>query len=201
MQTRNSGFEAVLMRHGQTEWSLSGRHTGRTDIPLTPEGEAEALAMAPHIGGHDYELVLSSPLLRAQQTCELVGLGRRAELRDDLLEWDYGDYEGLTSEQIRREHPGWDLWRQGCPGGESPEQVTERCDRVIAELLQRAAGGGGDAIIFAHGHILRCLAARWCGEPISFGERLQLATAAASSLGFEHETPGLRFWNRTSQDR
>lgn len=188
------------MRHGQTEWSVSGRHTGNTDIPLTADGEAEAAAMAPHIAGHSYELVLSSPLKRALRTCEAVGLGGRAGLREDLREWDYGDYEGLTSPEIHEIDPEWNLWRDGCPGGESPEQVAARCDRVIAELLAHASGGVGDAILFAHGHILRSLGARWCGLPVAAGAHLQLSTAAASSLSFEHAIPGIKFWNRTSQD-
>lgn len=188
------------MRHGQTEWSVSGRHTGTTDLALTAEGEAEAIAMAPHISGHDYDLVLTSPLQRAQQTCALVGLAERAQLRDDLREWDYGDYEGLTSLQIRDTDPQWNLWTQGCPGGESPANVAARCDRIVAELVAHAEAGGGDAIVFAHGHLLRSLAARWCRLPIETGAHLMLSTAAASSLGFEHSTPGIKFWNRTSQD-
>lgn len=189
------------MRHGQTEWSANGRHTGNTDIPLTAEGEVEAAAMTPHIAGHRYELVLSSPLERARKTCELVGLGEHAQLREDLREWDYGDYEGLTSPQIHEIDPEWNLWRDGCPGGESPSEVSARCDRVIAELLAQASGGTGDAILFAHGHILRSLAARWCELPVAAGAHLLLSTAAASSLSFEHQVPGIKFWNRTSQDR
>jgi probable phosphoglycerate mutase len=194
-------FEAVLMRHGQTEWSLSGQHTGTTDIPLTEQGEREAAAMKEHISGHRYELVLSSPMRRALETCRLVGLGDRVVVREDLREWDYGDYEGLTSPQIHEANPGWNLWRDGCPGGESPEHVAARCDRVIDELLAQASGGTGDAIVFAHGHILRSLAARWCELPVSAGERLLLSTAAASSLSFEHRARAIKFWNRTSQDR
>lgn len=194
-------FEAVLMRHGQTEWSVAGKHTGNTDLPLTPEGEAEAIAMAPHIGGHDYELVLTSPLIRAHSTCKLVGLGEKAQLRDDLREWDYGQYEGLTSLQIRDGRPDWTLWRDGCPDGESPDEVAERCDRIVAELVEFASDSAGDAIVFAHGHILRSLAARWCGLPIETGAHMMLATAAASSLSYEHSTPAIKFWNRTSQDR
>lgn len=189
------------MRHGQTEWSVSGRHTGNTDIPLTPQGELEAAAMKTHIGGHRYELVLSSPLRRALETCRLVGLGDHVEIREDLREWDYGDYEGLTSAQIHEIAPDWSLWHDGCPGGESPDQVAERCDRVIEELLAQASGGTGDAIVFAHGHILRSLAARWCELPVSAGEHFLLSTAAASSLSFEHRTRAIKFWNRTSQDR
>lgn len=194
-------FEAVLMRHGQTEWSLNGRHTGNTDIPLTPEGELEAAAMTPHISGHTYDLVLSSPLGRALQTCQMVGLGNRVQIREDLREWDYGDYEGLTSEQIHRTDPDWLLWRDGCPGGESPEAVAARCDRIVDELLAQASGGTGDAIVFAHGHILRSLGARWCELPVAAGQHLLLSTAAASSLSFEHQARAIKFWNRTSQDR
>lgn len=194
-------FEAVLMRHGQTEWSVSGRHTGNTDIPLTPEGEREAESMTPHIGGHKYDLVLSSPLQRARATCERVGLGERVVIREDLREWDYGDYEGLTSPQIQEINPGWKLWTDGCPGGESPEAVAARCDRIVEELMAQASGGTGDAIVFAHGHILRSLAVRWCQQPITTGERLMLSTAAASALSFEHDVPTIRFWNRTAQDR
>lgn len=188
------------MRHGQTEWSVSGRHTGRTDLPLTPEGEAEAIAMVPHIAGHDYDLVLTSPLQRARQTCELVGLGERAQIRDALREWDYGDYEGLTSLQIRDGAPDWNLWTDGCPGGETPDQVSARCAQIVGELREHADQDGGDAIVFAHGHILRALAATWCELPIALGAHLLLSTAAASSIGFEHRTPAIRFWNRTSQD-
>lgn len=198
---RLADFEAVLMRHGQTEWSVAGKHTGNTDLPLTAEGEVEAIAMAPHISGHDYELVLSSPLTRALETCKLVGLGEFAQLREDLREWDYGDYEGLTSLEIRDRVPDWSLWRDGCPGGESPDDVAARCDRVVRELTTFAEGGEGDVIVFAHGHILRSLAARWCGLDIATGAHLMLSTAAASSLGYEHSTPAIKFWNRTSQDR
>lgn len=194
-------FEAVLMRHGQTEWSVSGQHTGNTDIPLTPAGREEARTMRPHIGGHNYDLVLTSPLSRAQETCEIVGLLDRAHVREDLREFDYGDYEGMTSPQIREFNPGWNLWTDGCPGGESPAEVTARCDRIIEELVRHAESGAGDAIIFAHGHILRCLAARWCDESIEMGAHLILSTAAASSLGYEHSTRAIKFWNRTSQDR
>lgn len=193
-------FEAVLMRHGQTEWSVSGQHTGNTDIPLTPAGRQEAAAMRPHIGGHSYDLVLTSPLSRAQETCEIVGLLDRAHVREELREFDYGDYEGMTTPQIREFAPDWNLWVDGCPGGESPAAVSARCDVIVEELVAHAEAGGGDAIIFAHGHILRCLAARWCGESIEMGAHLILSTAAASSLGYEHTTRAIKFWNRTSQD-
>lgn len=193
-------FEVVLMRHGQTEWSVSGQHTGNSDIPLTAEGEVEALAMAPHISDHSYDLVLSSPLKRALDTCKLVGLGEHVQVREDLREWDYGEYEGLTSAQIRVDAPDWFLWRDGCPGGESPAEIVERCARVVDELVAHRDAGGGDAIVFAHGHILRALATVWCDLPLTAGANLILSTAAASSLSFEHKTPAIKFWNRTSQD-
>ena len=188
------------MRHGQTEWSVSGQHTGNTDIPLTAAGEAEAAAMKERLAGHQYDLVLTSPLLRARETCERVGLGEFAQVREELREWDYGDYEGLTSPQIRETRPDWNLWRDGCPGGDSPDAVAARCDILVEELMAQASGGTGDAILFAHGHILRSLAARWCEMPVSFGERLKLSTAAAGSLSFEHDVRTIGFWNRTALD-
>lgn len=197
---RINDWEAMLMRHGETEWSLSGRHTGNTDLPLTARGEQEARRMAPHIREHEYDLVLCSPLLRARDTCECVGLGEHAQIREELREWDYGDYEGLTSPEIHERDPDWLLWRDGCPGGESPEQVTARCDKLIAELVAHADAGGGDAILFAHGHILRAIGARWSEQSIAVGGRLMLSTAAASSLAYEHSTRAIKFWNRVSQD-
>jgi probable phosphoglycerate mutase len=198
--SENLHFQAVLMRHGQTAWSVAGKHTGNTDIPLTPEGEVEAIAMTNRLGAHQFDLVLSSPLVRARETCERVGHSEHVQLRDDLREWDYGDYEGLTSPQIQKINPGWNLWTDGCPGGESPAAVAARCDRIIEELLAQATGGTGDALLFAHGHILRALAARWCEMPVSEGARLMLSTAAASNLSFEHNIRTIRFWNRTAVD-
>jgi probable phosphoglycerate mutase len=193
-------FEAMLMRHGETEWSRSGRHTGNTDLPLTERGVKEAQRMRPHIERHSYDLVLCSPLQRARATCAAVGLAERAEIREELREWDYGEYEGMTTPEIRERDPDWWLWRDGCPGGESPADVSARCDRLVAELVAHAQAGGRAAILFAHGHILRSLGARWCELSIEAGARLTLSTAAASSLGFEHQTRAIRFWNRTSQD-
>jgi broad specificity phosphatase PhoE len=198
--SRIDGWEALTMRHGETEWSKSGRHTGNTDLPLTERGREEARKMLPHIRDHEYDLVLSSPLQRARETCDCVGLADRAQLRDELREWDYGEYEGLTSPQIHAIDPEWVLWRDGCPGGESPQQVAARCDRLIAELVAHANDGGGDAILFAHGHILRSIGARWAEQPIELGARLMLSTAAASSLSYEHETRAIKFWNRVSQE-
>jgi broad specificity phosphatase PhoE len=180
-----------LARHGETEWSRDLRHTGRTDIPLTPEGEAEARALRAPLAAIDFDLVLSSPLARARQTCELAGLGDRAELRDDLLEWDYGDYEGVTSAEIREGRPGWLLWRDGCPGGEAAEDVGRRADAVIAELLAI----DGTAAVFAHGHLLRVLAARWVELPPTEGQRFGLGTATLNRLGWEHDYRVIQRWN------
>lgn len=184
----------VTVRHGETEWSLSGRHTGRTDPPLTEVGRERAAALAPMLAPREFALVLCSPLLRARETCELAGFDdSRVELCDDLREWDYGEYEGLTTPEIRERDPDWSLWRDGCPGGESPAQVGARADRALAWL--RVADG--DAIAFAHGHILRALGARWIESPVAAGARLFLSTGAVSELGYERETPVLRSWNLT----
>jgi broad specificity phosphatase PhoE len=188
-----TGDDAVLVRHGQTEWTLNGRHTGSTDIPLTEEGRREAEAVGRRLAGRKFALVLSSPLGRALETCRLVGLGDVVQVRDDLREWDYGDYEGLTSVQIREERPDWYLFRDGCPNGETAERVGERVDRVIAEV--RAVDG--DAALFGHGHCLRVLAARWLGFAAEDAGRLALSTATMGVLGYEHERPALWLWNET----
>lgn len=195
----STATEILLMRHGQTGWSRSGRHTGNTDIALTPTGLADAERWRPLVSGREFAHVFCSPLRRARETCAAVGLDERAELRDELREWDYGDYEGLTSVEIHAADPDWNLWRDGCPGGESPGQVAERCDRMVSELLALTAGddAAGDVIVFAHGHILRCLAARWCGWPLDAGEHLKLSTATLSTLSFEHVTPAIQSWNQT----
>jgi probable phosphoglycerate mutase len=180
-----------VVRHGETEWSLSGRHTGRTDLPLTEHGREQAGDLAGRLSAWRFALVLCSPLARARETCELAGVGAGAEICDDLREWDYGDYEGLTTPQIRERNPEWVLWRDGCPGGETPQQVGERADRVIARLR----GAGGDAAAFAHGHILRVLTARWLGMEVAAGARFALFAGAVSTLGFERETEVLSRWN------
>jgi len=185
-------WEVVLVRHGETEWSREGRHTGRTDIPLTARGREEAERVGAALRGRRFARVLVSPLQRARDTCALAGFGG-AELRSELLEWDYGEYEGLTSAQIRERRPDWFLWRDGCPGGEMPDQVGRRVDPVV-ELL----GGGGDALLVAHGHLLRVLASLWIGEPPAHGAHLALGTAAISVLGFEHEVPTLQRWNQNA---
>jgi broad specificity phosphatase PhoE len=181
----------VLVRHGETEWSRDGRHTGRTDLPLTEEGERHAVALAAPLRAWQFSLVLTSPLRRAVETCRLAGYGTQAQLRPELMEWDYGRYEGLTSRQIAAQNPGWSLWRDGGPDGETPADVGHRVDRVIAEI-RRAAG---DVLIFAHGHVLRVLAARWLGEPPAGGRHYALQTAALSVLGYEHENSVISRWN------
>jgi len=188
-----------LARHGETEWSRSLRHTGRTDIPLTPKGEDEARSLREPLAAVDFDRVLCSPLGRARETCELAGLGDRAELRDDLLEWDYGDYEGRTSADIHTDRPDWSLWTDGCPGGEMPADVGARADRLIAEILTMTASAdpeaGATVAVFAHGHILRVLTARWLGLPPGDGKLFGLGTATLSRLGWEHDYRVIQRWN------
>jgi probable phosphoglycerate mutase len=183
--------EIWLARHGETEWSRDLRHTGRTDIELTEKGREEARALARGLEGRDFERVISSPLSRALETCRLALPSRSIEPSDALLEWDYGEYEGLTTEQIRQKRPGWVLWRDGCPGGESPAQVGARVDPLVAELLRAR----GDVALFAHGHVLRVLAARWLGLRPGDGALLVLSTGTLSALGWERENAVVRFWN------
>jgi len=184
-------MEIVVVRHGETEWSLAGRHTSRTDLALTAAGRRRAAALAGPLSNWSFSLVLTSPLRRAIETCRLAGLEAQPQICDDLREWDYGDYEGLTTAQIHDRNPHWNLWRDGCPGGESPEQVGARADRV----LERLRGAGGDAIAFAHGHSLRVVAARWLALAPSAGARFALNAGAISVLGFERETEVLQRWN------
>lgn len=181
----------LLVRHGATEWSASGQHTSRTDIALTPDGERQARDLAEVLAGFDITTVLCSPMHRARRTCELAGLGDRAVVDDDLREWDYGEYEGVTTATIRRTVPGWTVWTGPCPGGETIDQVSARADRLIARV--RAATG--TTIAFAHGHILRVVAARWCElDPVE-GRRFVLDPATLGVLGWERETPAIRRWN------
>jgi broad specificity phosphatase PhoE len=184
-------MEVVLARHGETEWSLSGQHTGRTDVPLTYNGRRQAEALGRRLSGRSFAAVLSSPLSRALDTCRLAGLGEGAEVREELLEWDYGEYEGLTTPEIREQRPGWLLWRDGCPGGETATEVGVRVDRLIAELRCL----DGDAALFAHGHLLRVLGARWAELAPEAGGVLYLTTATLSTLGYEREVPVVRLWN------
>ncbi len=188
--------ELLLARHGETEWSANGRHTGRTDLPLTENGGRRARALADLLAGRRFELVITSPLRRAIETCELAGLGDGAELRDDLHEWNYGDYEGMTTPQIRQRRPDWSLWRDGCPNGETAADVGARADRVIAEV--RATEG--DAIAFGHGHMLRVLGARWVSLPPEDGGMLALGTGALCTLGYEHELAVVVHWNREPRE-
>src|SRR5579872_4298444 len=183
----------TLVRHGETEWSASGKHTGRTDIPLTPEGERKARALKERLKGVAFDRVFTSPLQRARRTCELAGFGDRAKVDPDLLEWNYGDYEGRTTSEILKQRPGWLLFRDGCPNGEQPADVAARADRVIARL--RAADD--QAIVFSSGHILRMLATRWLGLEPSEGRLFMLSTASISILGYEHgpDEPAVQLWN------
>jgi probable phosphoglycerate mutase len=182
-----------IIRHGETAWSKSGQHTGRTDLPLSEDGEREARKLSRRLVGLTFDRVLTSPLLRARQTCDLAGLGSRATVDPDLAEWDYGDYEGKTTPEVHAERPLWDLFADGCPGGESTGQVSARADR----FLSRASEIKGTLAVFSHGHFGRVLAARWILLPVAAGKRLDLATASLSILGFEHgpDTPVLKLWN------
>jgi broad specificity phosphatase PhoE len=183
--------EIVLARHGETEWSRDGRHTGRSDIPLTDRGREQARALRAELAGREFERAITSPLERARETSELAGLDDHAEQDPRLLEWDYGDYEGLTTPDIRRTRPGWLLWRDGCPSGEQPQDVAERVDPLIAELRELT----GDAVLFAHGHVLRVIAARWIELGPDGGGRLALSTGTLSTLGWEREVAVIRRWN------
>ena len=180
------------MRHGATEWSVAGRHTGRTDLPLTSEGEDQARRLGERLAGRRFALVLVSPLTRARRTCELAGYGAVAQVDGDLAEFDYGDYEGLTSAQIRESEPGWTIWTDTCPRGETLGEVAARADRVIERVR---AVGSGDVALFAHGHVLRILAARWCDLDATEGRRFSLDPATWSVLGWEHDDPTVRTWN------
>jgi probable phosphoglycerate mutase len=183
--------EIFVVRHGQTEWSVSGQHTGRTDLPLTAQGRDEARQVARSLAGIHFECVLSSPLQRARSTCELAGLGERLELDPDLVEWDYGDYEGLTLAQIHARDSGWSVFEDGGPGGESPAQIGARVDRVIARIRRVP----GNVALFAHGHVLRVLAVRWIGLPPSYGRHFLLDTATLGILGRHRDAPAIRLWN------
>ena len=183
--------EIVLVRHGETEWSRSGKHTGSTDVPLTKDGRRQAQLVGAALRDRRFAAVWSSPLSRALETCRLAGFGEVAVPKDDLVEWDYGEYEGRTTPEIRRERPGWTLWRDGVPGGETAAEVGARVDRLLAE----AASAGGDVLVFAHGHVLRVLAARWLGLEPASGRLFALDPATLSVLGSERETRVIRLWN------
>ena len=185
-----------MVRHGATAWSRAGRHTGRTDLALEPEGEDQARAQGRRLVGHRFARVLTSPLERARQTCALAGFAAQAKVDPDLAEWDYGEYEGRTTAEIRAERPGWSLWADGVPGGESIEEVAQRAERVIALVRQ----GDGDVLAFAHGHLLRVLAARWIGLPPSAGGSLGLEPGALGVLGWERDVPVLCRWDDSGAD-
>ena len=188
-----------LARHGETAWTISGQHTGSTDLPLTARGEAEAALLAEPLAKLTFAAVFTSPLQRAVQTCELAGFGPVAEVEPDLVEWNYGTYEGRTSAEIRAERPDWQVFRDGCPGGESPEQVGSRADRVV----RRVRAIGRDVLLFSSGHFLRVFAARWLGLEPGAGRYFLLGTASLSALGYEHDRsePVIRLWNERPQER
>lgn len=184
-----------LARHGETAWSLSGQHTGLTDLPLTEHGERNARQLGERLRGLKFARVFTSPLQRARKTCELSGFGKVAETDPDLLEWNYGEYEGLRSAEIHARCPGWLIFRDGCPGGESPAQVADRADRVI----KRVRAVGDDVLVFSSGHFLRVLTARWLGQAPTAGSFFMLSTASLSVLSYEHDLsqPAVQLWNDT----
>ena len=187
-------LQIFLIRHGETAWSLSGQHTGRTDLALTPHGVEVARQLGRRLEHKQFTLVLTSPLLRARQTCELAGFGGVARVEPNLHEWDYGDYEGRTSAEIHQQRPGWSIYRDGCPHGESPEQISTRADLVLAGLR----GLEGTVAVFSHGHFLRALAMRWIGLSIMEGRHFGLDTASLGTLTYEHnstDTPIISLWN------
>lgn len=186
----------VVVRHGQTAWSRAGRHTGRTDLALEPEGEREAAAIGRRLAGHRFAAVWTSPALRARRTCELAGFGHRSEVIDDLAEWDYGAYEGRTTAEIRDERPRWSIWADGVPHGEGLDDLARRADRVVA----RAKEASGDVLAFAHAHVLRVVAARWVGLPPVAAAGFVLGAGAVSVLGWERDTPAVVRWNDDGGD-
>lgn len=188
--------ELYLLRHGETAWSLSGQHTGLSEIPLTPHGEEEAFRLAAALQGVTFTKVFTSPRVRARKTCELAGLGPLSQVHDDLHEWNYGDYEGLLPKEIQQRHPGWDVFKNGCPSGETPEQVTVRADRVL-DMIRKLEG---TVAVVSHGHFTRVLALRWVGLPLEHGSKLDSNTASISILGFSKNRgmPLIKLWNKGS---
>lgn len=184
----------VLARHAETEWSLSGQHTGTTDLPLTETGRHKTELIGRRLAGRRFTRVLTSPLARALDTCRIAGFGKVAEVRDELREWDYGKYEGLTTTAIRAQKPGWELWHDGAPGGESPDDVEQRANRLVDELCDMREHGG-DVLVFGHGHMLRALAVRWVGLPIAAGRLFRLSTGTISTLGWKRELRVIDVWN------
>jgi probable phosphoglycerate mutase len=189
-------LKLYLIRHGETEWSITGQHTGRTDLALTAAGEDEVRQLSPRLSGATFSHLLTSPLKRAQRTCALVGLNGNPEIEPDLIEWNYGDYDGLTTEEIREQRPDWNVFCDGCPNGELPAEVASRADRLITHLRQLE----GNVALFTHGHFGRVLAARWIGLPITEGEHFQLDTGSLSILGIDADhadAPMIELWNAT----
>jgi broad specificity phosphatase PhoE len=188
-----------LVRHGETAWTISGQHTGLTDLPLTPNGEAQAVRLGERLAGSRFAAVFTSPLQRAARTCELAGFGSAVKVEPDLYEWNYGAYEARTTAEIRAERRDWQLFRDGCPGGESPDQVAARADRVI----RRVRAIGEDVLLFSSGHFFRVFAARWLGLEPAAGKYFLLGTASLSALGYEHDRsePVIRLWGERAQDR
>jgi broad specificity phosphatase PhoE len=187
----NPQQKVYLLRHGETEWSLNGRHTGVTDIPLTENGRKLARQLQPILAREKFVTVFTSPLQRARDTCDLAGLGTLASIDRDLMEWNYGEYEGLTTDQIRQTKPDWSVFRDGCPGGESPPEVSVRADRIVS----RVRAVDGNVALFSHGHILRVLAARWINLSANYGENFLLDTATLNVLGYYRESPAFKIWN------
>lgn len=187
----------VLVRHAETPWSLTGQHTGSTDLPLTDTGRDKVVLAGQRLRGQVFTRVLTSPLTRARETCELTGFAGQAELHDGLREWDYGRYEGLTTPTIREQSPGWELYRDGAPGGESPDEVAARVDELVGELVALCRSGG-HALLFSHGHLLRALAVRWIRQPIALGRVLGLGTGSISTLGWKRELRVIEHWNDRS---
>jgi broad specificity phosphatase PhoE len=190
-RTVNSSDFVYLIRHGETEWARDGRHTGRTDIPLTDAGREQAGFLLPIFDDVKFSRILSSPLGRALETARLAGVGSRVELDEDLMEWHYGDYEGITTAQIRERAPDWTVWTHPLPNGETIEQVTQRADRIIAKIRST----DGNVAIFSHGHFLRVFVCRWLGFPADYGRHFLLGTSTLSILGLEGETPAIKTWN------
>jgi probable phosphoglycerate mutase len=190
----NPNRKIYLIRHGETTWTLSGQHTGSTDIPLTSKGEQDALLLGKRLKGHTFEKVLTSPLKRAEHTCELTGLLKHAYTDPDLIEWNYGDYEGLTTQEIRKQDPNWTIFDRGAPNGESLTDVTARANKILAKIHS----SHGDICIFSHGHFLRVLAARWLNLSSLEGKHLLLSPSSLSILSYERTTPVLALWNDTS---
>lgn len=194
-------LQVYFMRHGETAWSLSGQHTGITDLPLTPQGQEMARRLATTLKGIAFSAVLTSPRLRAHSTCEGAGLGAAAQTDPNLAEWNYGDYEGLRTTEIHERRPHWNVWEDGCPGGESPEEVTARADKVIARLCEFGDEVGGNVALFSHGQFGRVLAARWIGLPVGEGQHFALAPASVSILGFDahhRQRRVIALWNATA---